>query len=79
MTPNLHRRALSRAVEIVGGKARLAVYLGTDQERLAKWLAGRARPPVQVLQCVSALLRYAMLQRATGQAATKSPRPRRRR
>ena len=65
MKPNLYQRALSRAVEIVGGRARLAVYLGADQERLAKWLAGKTRPPVQVLQCVSALLRHTMLQRGT--------------
>ena len=74
MKPNVHRRALSRAVEIVGGKDRLAVYLGTDREHLSKWLAGKARPPVQVLQCVAALLRYTMLERATRKTAAKSRR-----
>ena len=75
MKRDLNKRALRRAVEIVGGKNKLAVYLGADKERLAGWLNGKGRPPVQVLQCVAALLRYTMLQRS----AAKSPRPRRRR
>jgi hypothetical protein len=77
MKPNVHRRALSRAIEIVGGKDRLAVYLGAERQQLAKWLGGKARPPVQVLQCVSALLRYTMLERATRKTAAKSRRRRR--
>jgi hypothetical protein len=87
MSTDLHRRALGRAIEIVGGKDKLAVYLGTDKERLTRWLDGKGRPPVQVLQCVAALLRYTMLQNAgrktpaarSRRAAPKSARGRRRR
>lgn len=87
MRTDLQRRALRRAVEIVGGKDKLAVYLGTDREHLARWLNGKGRPSVQVLQCVAALLRYTMLQNAVSKtpaapsrrAAAKSPRARRRR
>ena len=76
MSTDLHRRALGRALQIVGGKDKLAVYLGTDKERLTRWLNGKGRPPVQVLQCVAALLRYTMLQNA---GSKKAPRARRRR
>ena len=77
MSADLHRRALGRALEIVGGRDKLAVYLGTDKERLTRWLNGKGRPPVQVLQCVAALLRYTMLERATRKTAAKSRRRRR--
>lgn len=77
MSADLHRRALGRAIEIVGGKDKLAVYLGTDKERLTRWLNGKGRPSVQVLQCVAALLRYTMLERATRKTAAKSRRRRR--
>jgi transcriptional regulator with XRE-family HTH domain len=77
MSADLHRRALGRALQIVGGKDKLAVYLGTDKERLTRWLNGKGRPPVQVLQCVAALLRYTMLERATRKTAAKSRRRRR--
>lgn len=77
MRTDLQRRALRRAVEIVGGKDKLAVYLGTDREHLARWLNGKGRPSVQVLQCVAALLRYTMLERATRKTAAKSRRRRR--
>lgn len=85
MSADLHRRALGRALQIVGGKDKLAVYLGADKERLTRWLNGKGRPPVQVLQCVAALLRYTMLQNAGGKtpaapsrrAAAKRPRRRR--
>lgn len=74
MKTDVKRRALRRAVEIVGGKDKLAVYLGTEREHLARWLNGKGRPPVQVLQCVAALLRYTMLQNAGSKTTAPSRR-----
>ena len=48
MNPELHRRLLERAAEIVGGKAQLCRRLGIERHSLEFWLAGRATPPPEV-------------------------------
>ena len=61
MKADLYRRAFSRAVQIAGGRQRLAEYLGAEPQRLEQWLAGKGRPPVEVLQTLARLLKHKLL------------------
>lgn len=61
MRADLYRRAFSRALEISGSRQRLAAYLGAEPTRLEEWLAGRALPPVKVLQALARLLKHKLL------------------
>jgi transcriptional regulator with XRE-family HTH domain len=61
MKADLYQRAFNRALEISGSRERLAEYLGTEPERLDQWLAGKARPSVEVLQTLARLLKHNLL------------------
>ena len=43
-----YTETLGCAAATIGGKARLAQFLGVPQARLARWLAGEESPPNQV-------------------------------
>jgi transcriptional regulator with XRE-family HTH domain len=61
MKADLYQRAFHRALELSGSRERLAEYLGTEPARLDAWLAGKARPSVEVLQTLARLLKHKML------------------
>jgi len=42
---SVHSRALRKAVEILGDRARLARYLQVPESELQKWLEDQAKPP----------------------------------
>jgi hypothetical protein len=73
MRVDLRRRAFQRAGEILGGKERLATYLGVDSECLARWSAGSEPPPLKALQSVAALLKHEMLKRYMRTPPSKKP------
>lgn len=43
------REALNRAVEMVGGRERLAESLGVKSDDLVRWLSGEGHPPPAVV------------------------------
>jgi len=43
-----YTRTLRRAIEVVGGEAKLAEALHTSKEVLRKWLSGELKPPSKV-------------------------------
>jgi len=68
----VHKRVFERAVRIVGGRDKLARYLGSDRRQLSKWSTA-ARPPVYVLQALAHLLEQMLLKNhhANGSAAAR--------
>jgi hypothetical protein len=48
---NRYVQTLAQAVEALGGRERLAVFLGVPQEQLAAWLAGEEAPPREAILC----------------------------
>jgi len=63
MKVDLYQRAFHRALKISGSRERLARYLGAEPERVDEWLAGKGRPPVEVLQTLARLLKCKLLLR----------------
>ena len=47
MASGIYSRALQRAAELLGGRDKLAAYLGVPTAEVQKWIAG-ARPPQAV-------------------------------
>ena len=45
MTASVYSRALLRAVELLGGRDKLARVLRAPKDELDKWIAGDAKPP----------------------------------
>ena len=45
MTSSIYSRALQRAAELIGGRDKLAAYLGVPLADLQKWISGATRPP----------------------------------
>lgn len=48
MASTAYTRTLSRAMETLGGPARLAVALRVSESKLALWLQGDENPPTEV-------------------------------
>lgn len=48
MASTAHTRTLNRAMETLGGRARLAVALRVSESKLTLWLQGDEVPPTQV-------------------------------
>jgi len=61
MSTDLYKRAFNRAAVILGGREKLAEYLGIDEQMLHKWSMPAARPPEYALQCVARLIRKELL------------------
>ena len=77
MATDLYRRVFARAADILGGRERLARYLGIDSQLLEKWSMPGTRPPEQVLQSVAQLLRRELLRNYKNDCISFSPRMRR--
>lgn len=45
---NVHARAVRKAADLVGGRAKLARLLQVPESEIEKWLAGEAKPPREV-------------------------------
>jgi hypothetical protein len=45
MTTSVHSRVLQRAAEMLGGRDKLAKYLGVSLADVTRWIAGAAKPP----------------------------------
>jgi transcriptional regulator with XRE-family HTH domain len=43
-----YAKALSQAEETLGGRQRLAEFLGVAPEKIAAWLAGEEAPPLEI-------------------------------
>jgi DNA-binding transcriptional regulator YdaS (Cro superfamily) len=73
MRADLCRRAFRRAIEILGGKARLAACLGVDLECLSGWSDGSVPPPPKILQSVAQIVGREMLKRHAPARPAKKP------
>jgi hypothetical protein len=49
---SVYSRALRKAIEILGSRAKLARHLHVPESELQKWLADEARPPKSVFLAV---------------------------
>jgi hypothetical protein len=45
---SVHSRALRKAAEILGGRAKLARYLRVPEAELQKWLEDQGKPPTAI-------------------------------
>ena len=43
-----YAKALSRAEQILGSRARMARYFGASPEKIDAWLEGREAPPLEI-------------------------------
>ena len=48
MAASVYSRTLRKAIDILGGRARLARHLRVPESDLQKWLADEAKPPMAV-------------------------------
>jgi hypothetical protein len=53
---DVYHRALLRAVELLGGKDRLATKLGVTQRKLDVWLSQRQPPPLDAFLKVTDII-----------------------
>jgi hypothetical protein len=74
MRADLYIRALSRAVEILGGRKQLAAYLRVDMESLQNWMAGAVHPPIEILQSVAEILKHEVVKDYTRRGQRKRAR-----
>ena len=45
MTTSVHSRVLQRAAEMLGGRDKLAKYLGVPLADVTRWIGGAVKPP----------------------------------
>jgi len=45
MATSVYSRALQRAAEMLGGRDKVAKYLGVPQADVTRWISGAAKPP----------------------------------
>ena len=64
MPTQMLKKAIARAAELLGGEDALAKYLGTDTERVRRWMRASTPPPDRVLQSVSRVLAAGMVHKA---------------
>ena len=49
VTPSVYSRALSKAAELVGGRAQLAQVLQVPRAEIDKWIADESKPPREII------------------------------
>lgn len=72
--PNLHARALARAVQIVGGLDILAVELGLEPEMLDRYLRGEAVVPSGLFLRATEIITAASVRDAAKASQESAPR-----
>lgn len=74
VTANVYSRALLRAVELVGGRDKLARVLRVPVSEIDKWIAGEAKPPREVfLRVVDLILDETGPANGSGDAQDPTP------